>query len=244
MAKGFFVTGSDTGVGKTIITAALIRAANIIGLRVCGMKPIETGCKKTGTRTRSSEDGKEILLPSDGMFLREAAGMSDSLDLVTPLRFESPLAPLPASEMEGRPVDLDKVRKSFAHLSERYDAVIAEGLGGLLAPIKRGYFVLDLARDLGLPLVVVSRPSLGTINHTLLTVNYAMREGLTVAGIILNYTTPPKNDLAEKSNPEVIQQLSPVPFIGIFPHLQDLGNKTLENAVIENLDMGIIKKYL
>src|SRR5512135_2476202 len=99
MTKGFFVTGSDTGVGKTIITAALIRAANNIGLRACGMKPIETGCRKS-----SSSDGGQILLPSDGMFLREAAGMSDSLNLVTPLRFESPLAPLPASERESRPV--------------------------------------------------------------------------------------------------------------------------------------------
>lgn len=235
MTKGFFVTGSDTGVGKTIITAALIRAAGLIGLRTCGMKPIETGCRKTGNG---------ILLPTDGMFLREAAGMGGSLDLVTPLRFESPLAPLPASEREGRPVDLDEVRKSFAQLSERYDAVIVEGLGGLLAPIKRDYFVLDLARDIGLPVVVVARPALGTINHTLLTVNYAMREGLTVAGVILNYSSPPMNDLAEKSNPEVIQQLSPVPLIGIFPHLLDLGKKTIEKAVVENLNMEIIGKYL
>ena len=113
--------------------------------------------------------------------------MDDSIDLVTPCCFENPLAPMAASEIEGIPVDLEKIKKAYRKLSKNYDAVVVEGIGGLLVPIKRDYFVLDLAKDFGLPIIVVSRPGLGTLNHTMLTVNYAIKEGLNVAGIIINY---------------------------------------------------------
>jgi dethiobiotin synthetase len=239
MPKGFFITGTDTGVGKTVITAALIRTAGIIGLRVCGMKPIETGCQKSEHRSKEG-----ILLPSDGMFLREMAGMQEPLDLVTPVRFENPLSPLSASGIEGRTIDLEKIKKAFTCLAENYDAVIVEGIGGLLVPIKRDYFVLDLARDFGLPLIVVSSPGLGTINHSMLTVRLATQEGLTVAGIIMNYSRTPEGNLAERTNPEAIEQVSPVPLIGIFPHLRDLGKTTVEQAAVKNLDLKIIRKYL
>jgi dethiobiotin synthetase len=152
------------------------------------MKPIETGCLKEG----------DVLIPSDGMFLRELAAMDDPMDLVTPVRFANPLAPMPASEIEGKSIDLEKIREAFTELSKNYDTLIVEGIGGLLVPIKKDYFLLDLARDFGLPLVVVSRPGLGTINHTLLTVNCAIKEGLAVAGIIINYSMPPEGTLAEK----------------------------------------------
>jgi dethiobiotin synthetase len=244
MPKGFFITGTDTGVGKTIITAALIRAAGIIGLRACGMKPIETGCK-TARGQRSLVCSKEpTLVPSDGMFLKEMAGMADSLDLVTPVCFEKPLAPLSASGLEGKTVDLEKIKKAFIYLAASYDAVIVEGIGGLLVPIKKEYFVLDLARDFGLPLIVVSRPGLGTINHLMLTVKYALKEGLTVAGIIMNFTHTPEGDLAEKTNPEAIKLISPVPIIGTFPYLKDLESSTIEKAVIKNLDIELIRTFL
>ena len=291
-AKGFFITGTDTGVGKTVITAALIKAIGLLGLKACGMKPIETGCTKSEFRVQSSEfevtdkfinndlsklsichagldpassssldsrfrgndnecgfidkpfDKRTELLPADGMFLKKMAGIDDSIDLITPIRFESPLAPLPASEIEGREIDLNKIRAAYSELSKKYDAVITEGIGGLLVPIKRDYFVLDLARDFGLPIIVVSRPGLGTLNHTLLTVNYAIKEGLDVAGIIINYSQPPEGTLAEGTNPEIIKQISPVPLIGIFPYLKDLKSSTIEKAVVKNLDIEIIKKYL
>ncbi len=234
MAKGFFITGTDTGVGKTVVTAALIMSVKILGRRACVMKPIETGCLKKG----------DVLIPSDGMFLRELAGMDDSMDLVTPVRFANPLAPMPAAEIEGKPIDLNKIREAFTELSKNYDALIVEGIGGLLVPIKRNYFLLDLARDFGLPLIVVSRPGLGTINHTLLTVNCAIKEGLTVAGIIINYSMPPEGNLAEKTSPDVIGEVSPVPIIGIFPYLGFLENSTIEKAAANNLNFAIIKKYL
>jgi dethiobiotin synthetase len=244
--KGFFITGTDTGVGKTIITAALIKAAKFLGLSACGMKPIETGCLKSEFGVRSSEFRvkEKVLIPTDGMFLREIAGINDSIDLVTPIRFQNPLAPFPASEIEDVPVDIEKIGKAYSELSKKYDAVVVEGIGGLLVPIKRDYFVLDLARDFGLPVIVVSRPGLGTINHTLLTVNYAIRGGLTVSGIIINYSQPPEGTLAEETNPEVIRQISTVSLLGIFPYLKDLEGSTIEKATAENLDIERIKKYL
>jgi len=246
MPKGFFITGTDTGVGKTVITAALIKAAGAVGIRACGMKPIETGCKRTRGRGKAAgRAGKnESLIPSDGMFLKKIAGMADSIELITPVCFENPLSPLAASKIEKKRIDSAKIKKSFARLARNYDAVIVEGIGGLLVPIRRGYFILDLARDLGLPLIIVSRPGLGTLNHSMLTVNYALKEGLTVAGIIINYSHIPERDLAEKTNPEVLKQVIPVPLIGIFPYLRDLESATIEKAAAKNLDMDIIKKHL
>jgi dethiobiotin synthetase len=242
MTRGFFITGTDTGVGKTIIAGALILVIRSLGLRVCGMKPIETGCMKA---ERGFKD--RVLETSDGMFLKETADMDDSIDVITPIRFEKPLAPFPASEIEGVPVDIediDKIKKAFKYLLKKYDMVVVEGIGGLLVPIQRDYFVLDLAKDFGLPIIIVSRPGIGTINHTLLTVNYAMKEGLNVAGIILNYSRPPENTLAEETNPEVIRQISPVPILGVFPYLENRERVTLEKTAIKSLDTRRIKKYL
>jgi dethiobiotin synthetase len=246
MIKGFFITGTDTGVGKTIIAGALILIIRSLGLRVCGMKPIETGCMKSKLKVQSSKlkVKEEVLIPSDGMFLKETANMDDSIDVITPIRLEKPLAPFPSSEIEGIPVDIEKIKKAYAELAKKYDAVVVEGIGGLLVPIKQDYFVLDLAKDFGLPIIIVSRPGLGTINHTLLTVNYAMKEGLNVAGIILNYSRPPENTLAEETNPKVIRQISPVPILGIFPYIESRERVTLEKTAIKSLDTGRIKKYL
>jgi len=241
--KGFFITGTDTGVGKTVITAALIKAIGLLGLNVCGMKPIETGCKKTEVRSQKSEVRNDLLIPSDGMFLIDIAGTNESIELITPVRFANPLAPLPASELEGISVDFQKIQKAYTELSKKYDIVIVEGIGGLLVPITKDYFVLDLAKDFGLPLIIVSRPGLGTINHTMLTVNCAIKEGLNVAGIIINYSHPPEGTLAEDTNPKIITQISPVPIIGIFPYLENFESDTIEKAA-KNLDIEIIKKYL
>jgi dethiobiotin synthetase len=234
MPTGFFITATDTGVGKTVITGALIKAIGILGLRPCGMKPIETGCIKEG----------DVLIPSDGMFIKAIAHMEEDIRYISPCCFKNPLAPLPASEIEGISVDLGRIKRAYTELSKNYDAVVVEGIGGLLVPIKRDYFVLDLIREFGLPVIVVSRPGLGTINHTMLTVNYAVKEGLTVAGIIINYSRPPEGTLAEDTNPDIIKQISPVPIIGVFPYLEDMESNTIERAIVKNLNIELIKRYL
>ena len=227
----------------------------MLGLKSCGMKPIETGCTKKKFKSKSSHLGESPkatkvkvqdrdLTPHDGTFLKKISGVNASLDLVTPVRFQNPLAPLAASEREGRAVDLGTIQKAYQELSLRYDAMIVEGIGGLLVPIRKNYFVLDLAADMGLPVVVVAKPGLGTINHTMLTVNYALKAGLTVAGIIMNYARPPEGTTAEVTNPGIIRQISSVPLLGVFPFLNDFKSATIRKAVATNVDIRIIKEFL
>ena len=246
MPKGFFVTGTDTSVGKTIITAALVKAAQFLGFDSMGMKPIETGCQKTvdSRQNTAYSNGIHSMMPSDGKFLREISGNDESLDLITPVRFENPLAPMPASEIEGIPVDMGNITNAFVKLAYKYNVLIVEGVGGILVPITKDYSVLDMAKDFGLPVIVVTRPGLGMINHTLLTVNYVLKEGLPVAGIIINYSRPAEGTIAEQTNPVILEKICPVPVLGIFPYLKNLDSRAIEKAAVRNLNLDEIKKYL
>lgn len=236
MSKGVFITGTDTGVGKTVVSAVIIRALIKKGIKVGAMKPMETGCIKTENREQGTE---ERLLPSDGMFLKEMAEMEDSIDLVTPIRFEYPLAPMVASDLEKKPVDIDKALKAYKTLSKKYEFMVVEGVGGLLVPLtlRQGigtsnssvYFLSDLINDLGLPILIVARPTLGTINHTLLTIREAKRCGIKVNGVIINYSSQPEDNIIEKTNPDVLKKLSPVPVIGIVPYIKDINKHNIES---------------
>lgn len=227
MQKGFFITGTDTGVGKTVITGAIIKAMRSRGIDACAMKPIETGCLRVGN----------ILYPSDGMFLKGIAVMDDDIKHITPYCFEKPVAPFVASEMEGTGIDIDVIGNEFKYLMKKYGSVVVEGIGGILVPIKKDYFVIDLIKQLEQPLIVVSKPSLGTINHTLLTIDYALKKGIKVAGIIINFSRPQDNSTAEQTNKAVLQQISPVPVIGTFPHIENIECKALESAALKFLDI-------
>ena len=234
MNRGFFITGTDTGVGKTIIAGAMIKVMHYFGARACAMKPIESGCGKEG----------DILVPHDGAFLRETAQMEDSLRLVTPCCFEHPLAPFAASEIEGKRVDIEGIRKAFHTLIRSYDAIVVEGIGGIMVPLRRDYYLVDLMKEFALPLLIVTRPGLGTINHTMLTVNYALEAGFEVAGIIINCSRPPENSLAEKTNPGVLEEICPVPIIGTFPYLEGMGEDVLEKTALRNFNLDVLKKYI
>jgi dethiobiotin synthetase len=233
MAKGFFITATDTGVGKTIVAGAIIRALKREGLSVCGMKPVETGCRgKGGT-----------LISADGNFLKDVSEVKEPMSSITPVRFREPLAPWVAAERKGTGIDLKKIWVKFRELSEKYDAVVVEGIGGLLVPVKRDYFVSDLAADIGLPVIVVASAYLGTINHTLLTVEHARGKGLDVAGIILNHPRRPEGSVAEKTNPAAIEELAPVPVIGVMPYLYEPDIAGLD-SVVHTLDMDVLRDYL
>jgi dethiobiotin synthetase len=232
--KGFFVTGTDTGVGKTVISGGLIKVLNFMGLKTAGMKPVESGCIREG----------DILIPSDGSFLKQMAHMPGPITEVTPCCFENPLAPLAASELEKKNISISGIKKAFYSFYREYDAVIAEGVGGLLVPLKKDYFVLDLAKEMGLPLIVVAKPGLGTINHTMLTVDLALKEGLTVAGVVINYSSPPQNNLAEETNPGILKEICPVPLIGIFPYLENCNYDLIEKIALKALDKDILRTYL
>lgn len=241
LLKGVFISGTDTGVGKTIVSAVIIRALISRGIKVGAMKPFETGCKRSEHRSQSTEvrNRESDLVPADGMFLRDMAEMYDPLDLIAPVRFEQALAPMVASEVEKKTIELETVFDFYNELSKKYDFMLVEGIGGLLVPLSRPplpnpacrtYYVTDLIRDLKLPVIIVTRPELGTINHTLLSVNYALKEGLEVLGVIINSPANPGNTIAERTNPEVLKKLCPVPVIGTVPYINPANKANIDMA--------------
>jgi dethiobiotin synthetase len=234
MPKGFFITGTDTGVGKTIVAGAVVKALQSLGLKTGVMKPVETGCRREG--------GK--LFPSDGIFLRRIAEIDDPVASVTPCCFESPLSPMAAAEIDASEVSLEEIKRAFRMMAAKYDAVVVEGIGGLMVPISKDYYVAELAAEIGLPLIIVARPGLGTINQTMLTLDHAMRAGLHVAGIVINYSSPPEHSLAEQTNPGVLSRIAAAPLIGTFPYLKEVSGETIGKVAGEVLDLGVMKRYL
>jgi len=225
MPKGIFVTATDTGVGKTVAAAAIIRSLKLSGIKVGAMKPFETGL--------AMEGGEAV--PSDGSFLRQAAEMDDPPELVTPQLFKAPLAPYVASAKEGRTVDLEAVFNAYERLSRKYEFMVVEGAGGILVPIMRrqgecsgAYYMLDLIKDLKLASVVVARPLLGTINHALLTVSRLLDEGVPVAGVIVSHSEPPQGSVAEETNVETLKELCPAPVITELPYVGDVTIEKIE----------------
>jgi dethiobiotin synthetase len=176
------------------------------------------------------------------MFLKKVARMDESINHITPCCFETPVSPLTASEMEGGEVDVKMIKEELNLLLESYQTVVVEGIGGLLVPIMKDYFVIDLIKELALPLIIVASPSLGTISHTLLSVRYAVQEGIAVSGIIINFSKPSDGTVAEQTNPAVLQKLISAPLIGIFPHLKNLTDEVLEKTASRHLDIETLLK--
>jgi dethiobiotin synthetase len=202
---GLFVTATDTGVGKTVVTAALAHALRDHGLAVGVCKPVQSG------NLADDPDGDAAVLARLG-----------SLDVpageVCVYAFAAPLAPRVAAEREGRRVELDPILERVRDLEESHDAVLVEGAGGLLVPLAAGVTIADLASHLAYPLLVVARPGLGTVNHTALTVAVARSFGLEVAGVVLNGSTD-EADQSEAENPRMIEELAGVRVIGRTPRL-------------------------
>jgi dethiobiotin synthetase len=219
--KGYFVTGTDTAVGKTTVAVALLQAAARRGLATVGSKPVETGCRRF----------RGELCGDDGEWLRDAASIELDRQLACPYRFEAPLAPALAAQEEGRKIDLDRLRQQRARLLELApDLLLVEGAGGLLVPLGEGATIADLAALYALPLVIVARNRLGAINHTWLTVEAARRRGLEVAGVVLS-----SFDEGERAsaNAEQIALHAEVPILGHFPPLA-------LRSQIRKLDLGAV----
>lgn len=208
MTKGIFITGTDTGVGKTYIAEQLAFGLRDKGINVGVMKPAETGC-----RHRSGK-----LIPRDALRLMKAAGSDDSLALTNPYRFREPLAPFVAAQRVGKKIDLRIITRSFNTLCSKHEFMIVEGAGGIMVPLTRRYTYLELAYMLKLPVVIVARPGLGTISHTLLTISALRLQNISLAGIIINYTVDRKAGLAEKTSFSIIAEISKLPILGIVMH--------------------------
>ena len=210
--RGIFITGTDTDVGKTWVAAGLTAAMRQQGVKAVYFKPIQSGCPEA--------DGH--LVPTDADFARRLAGLTEPLNVLTPIALRLPLAPGVAAAQAGVTVDLERIAAGLRDLAGRYDFFVVEGAGGLYVPLVGTHFlVLDLIRWLGLPLAVVAKSGLGTINHTVLTVKAAQAVGIKVAGVILN-RYPDNPGLAAATNPGVIEALTGVPILGKLPEVADL----------------------
>jgi len=235
MSKGYFITGTDTGVGKTLVAGGLAALYRSRGLNVGVMKPVATGCKRINN----------TLVSDDAVFLKFLAEVEDEYELINPVSFEQPLAPTVAARLSNTKIDSDKINTAFDTLCERHEYMIVEGIGGLLVPIDEYYFVVDMAEEMELPLIVVCRPTLGTINHTLLTVSYARQHGLEVKGIIVNESTENCDAVVKNTNTEEIKRLTDLPIIGTIPFhkkldTEDYNKELLVKIFRDNIDKDII----
>jgi len=200
MTPSFFVTGTDTGVGKTHVAANLVRALRRRRIDAGAMKPVATGAVRG--------------VSEDALVLWAAVERSDPLDLINPVCLRPPLAPSVAARVARKPIDLRRIWSAYRRLSSRHECMVVEGVGGLLVPILDRYPVARMAKRLGLPLVVVTRPTLGTINHTALTVQAAKSFGLEVLGLIINHHQDFRIGPAERTCRQALETECGVPVLG------------------------------
>jgi dethiobiotin synthetase len=194
MSKAFFIIATDTEVGKTFIAAGLAFAAQAKGLSVGISKPISCG---------GIEDAK---------FYKLKLQLKDSIDSINPIKFKQPLSPYAAMKTEKIKIDTRKIKDSVKKLIAGRDLVFVEGLGGALAPVKKNYYVADMAKDLNIPCIIIARAGLGTINHTLMTIEALKKRKIMIAGIIMNGFEG--KEPSQISNAKVIEELSGIKVIG------------------------------
>ena len=225
--SGLFITATDTDVGKTVITGAIAAAFKARGLHVGVMKPLASG---------GVADSSGKLVAEDATFLMRAAGIGESeRDLINPLCLAPALTPAVAAKISGVKVDIPAIIRAYQLLAESYDPLLVEGVGGITAPLWQDYLLVDFMATLALPVIVVTRPNLGTINHTVLTVEYARQRGLQVAGIIINGWNEAKVGILERSNEEYIARLTGVPILGKFPYSLKISEGEIQSIALAQL---------
>jgi dethiobiotin synthetase len=201
--RGLFITGTDTGVGKTVLAASIVAALRAAGEAVRPLKPVLSGL----------DEPPDPIWPPDHELLARAGGVDP--DAVALIRYGPAVSPHFAAELAGRPIDPEALRAQIQAVANGHGTVVVEGVGGLLVPLTHGqdvrrYDVRQLARDLGLRVIIAARTGLGTINHTLLTLEAARAAGLDIASVVLT-PWPEVPSAVERSNRETIAHLGDVP---------------------------------
>ncbi|MDP9277417.1 MAG: dethiobiotin synthase [Actinomycetota bacterium] len=194
--RGFFVTGTGTAVGKTVVAAVIARSLAAEGQTVAVFKPAVTGLSEPGE--------------ADHELLRRASGSAQSDEQIAPYRYDTPASPHLAAELAGDRIEPPRLLRAARRAEADADVLVCEGVGGLMVPLAPGYLVRDLARELALPLVVAAEPGLGTINHTLLTLEAARAAALDVALVVLT-PWPQDPDPIQSSNRRTLESLGGVP---------------------------------
>jgi adenosylmethionine---8-amino-7-oxononanoate aminotransferase len=218
---GIFITATDTDAGKTVASLVLGVLLQDKGLDIGVMKPVQCAGQ-------------------DAFFLKEQLGIQDSLSDINPYFAQESLSPHLAFSRAKKMIRPQRIKKCFDVLYRRHDFLIVEGVGGLLVPIKKDYFVADLIRDLGLEVVIVSRLGLGAINHSLLTIEQAKTKGLGVRGILFNQHNKGSLGLPEKTNPCAIHRMSGVPLLGTIPFLKEFDRKTINKQCRGKINLDIL----
>jgi dethiobiotin synthetase len=224
--RGLFITGTDTGIGKTALTCAILRGLRSAGRDAVGFKPAAAGVE----RLPAGPDGAERDGWSDAEALLEASGgtaCGETIETLCPIRLRAPLAPHLAARAEGRQVNLDEAWRALNGLGARHEVVVAEGAGGLLVPLDERTTVLDFILAWGRPVVVVAHDGLGTINHTALTVRELQRSGAAVAGVVLNAvpgTAPQEGSAGE------IERLTGVRVLARLPRVECRADEPAERS--------------
>lgn len=238
---GLLITGTDTEVGKTWVTALLAAALREAGLDLGVWKPVQSGCLPGQPE-------------ADSYRLKTISGVADAEAEICPFSYETPLTPLLAAQREGVSLQLDDLLAGGDPLFARHRCLLVEGAGGLAVPLTAEHMVIDLAVRLQLPVLVVARPGLGTINHTLLSIAYLRQHGLRVAGVIFNgyrHQCPPRiEELAaidyttsEPSNPYLVERFGQVPVLGTLPWLEaPVARERLIELARQCLDLAAIRR--
>lgn len=232
--RGLFVTGTDTGVGKTVVTAAITAMLRAEGLNAGVWKPIQTGAPL----------GSGI---TDAERLLQSTGIKERPEAVAPYTFEAPLTPMLAAKQAGLTLTLKEIITAGAPLTKRYDAMLIEGSGGVAVPLTDDTLMVDLISELRIPALIVARSSLGTINHTLLTVSFLRNRGVQIVGVILNdgELLELHDDPSLATNAELIEQYSGLKVLGRFPHLHaEPTSRTLIHTVRKAIQFGPIREAL
>ena len=207
LPKAVFITGTDTGVGKTAVTAALAALLQGKGLLTGVIKPFQTGTELDGL--------------IDVEFIYGFLGKDFVLSEVSPCRLRTPLSPYRAASIEGVEIPLEDIIEHTRDYISRNDVTLIEGAGGLCVPVTESYMMADLAVDLDAPMVIVARPGLGTLNHTALSLEYARQRGARVLGVVIN-GFPESADVASATNPAVLRDVFSVNILGVLPRFPGL----------------------
>ncbi|WP_027623360.1 dethiobiotin synthase [Clostridium lundense] len=229
MTKGIFITGTDTDVGKTIVTSGLLYLLRSKGYKATYFKAALSG----------AQNGNDVLM--DTSIVCQVSNLKENFENITPYIFKTPVSPHLAGKIEGNSISKEKILDKYNNLKEKYDYIIVEGSGGIVCPLihdEKGIYLLqDLIKDLNIGVIVVARAGLGTINHTTITVKYIQRLNIEVKGIIINGY---KDNLLCNDNIEIIKKLTNVPILAVVPWIDGLEVEE-KNLRIKNIRSAIEK---
>jgi dethiobiotin synthetase len=234
--NGIFITGTDTGIGKTVLSALLLAELRRRDINAAPMKPVQTGCLAEGL-----SPGASGLAAPDLDYALSMASMTVSEEdyaLMSPCRFEPACSPHLAAGMAGAAIDIADIVIAARKLTAEYSCLIAEGAGGILVPLNRRETMLDLMQAMRLPVLIAARPGLGTLNHTLLSIRALRSDGLDIAGVVFIAPTDDASGFIEEDNKTTIEHFGKVPVLGTVPYcaaLADPGPRydTLPRQIIE-----------